>query len=278
MMTMTWNDKLMMITTWNDDKLKQLTASKGLSEEAKAAVCMFMNCLRFNEIEPEEIHVCFDDDGVLHKWNQFEITIPAAYADMDEKARVDFINEEVYKRLGEKDYFYNLPCQQAMMDFAYMLHELGVDVKVISCSIDAYTDMQKYKALSEQMPWLDKKDIYLLPDGRGKMKYLYLPEDIREAMDDITILIDDHTPNCRGFNYYGDSHNTLAIKCINDINGNGKNGSKSWKGLTLPYNDIGTAFYSLREGVDAVMKEREKERKEKEQEQLDNDTCDTYDR
>ena len=57
-MTMTWNDKLMMITTWNDDKLKQLTASKGLSEEAKAAVCMFMNCLRFNEIEPEEIHVC----------------------------------------------------------------------------------------------------------------------------------------------------------------------------------------------------------------------------
>ena len=107
------------------------------------------------------------------------------------------------------------------------------------------------------------------------MKYLYLPEDIREAMDDITILIDDHTPNCRGFNYYGDSHNTLAIKCINDINGNGKNGSKSWKGLTLPYNDIGTAFYSLREGVDAVMTMvHTAETKE----QLDNDTCDTYDR
>ena len=63
-MTMTWNDKLMMITTWNDDKLKQLTASKGLSEEAKAAVFeyiwIFYNRRRIHEangyLTPEEYY------------------------------------------------------------------------------------------------------------------------------------------------------------------------------------------------------------------------------
>ena len=251
------------------DKLEHIPLIKTLSEPARAAANMFVNCLRFNEIDTEEVHVCFDDDGVLHKWNQFEIAIPAAYADMDEKARADYINQEVYKRLGEKDYFYNLPCQQTMMDFAYILHKLGIDVKVVSCSIDAYTDSQKYKALSEQMPWLDKKDIILIPDGMGKNKYLYLPDEIREAREDVTILIDDHTPNCRGFLHYGDSYNTTAVKCLNDINGNGKNGSKSWKKHMLTYNDIGSAFRALQESIDDVVKTREKIREEELEEERD---------
>ena len=231
---------------------------KDLSKEAQAAINMFINCLCFHGIDAEDLHVCFDDDGVLHKWNEFQIPIPAEYADMDEKMRADFINKEIYKRLGEKDYFYKLPKQQTMMDFAYLLHELGVDVKVVSCSIDAYTDSQKYKALSEQMPWLNKEDIILIPDGKGKEKYLYLPNEIRGEKECVTVLIDDHTPNCRGFMQYGDSYSSIAVKCLNDINGNGKNGSESWKGLTLPYNDIGMAFRSLQESVDTVLKVREK--------------------
>lgn len=252
-----------------NDKLEHIPMIKTLNEPARAAASMFASCLRFNGIDAEEVHVCFDDDGVLHKWNQFEIAIPAEYADMDEKARTDYINQEVYKRLGTKDYFYNLPRQQTMMDFAYILHELGVDVKVVSCSIDAYTDSQKYKALSEQMSWLDKKDIILIPDGMGKNKYLYLPEEIREAREDVTILIDDHTPNCRGFLHYGDSYNTTAVKCLNDINGNGKNGSKRWKRHTLTYNDIGSAFRALQESIDDVVKTREKVREEELEEEKD---------
>lgn len=246
-MTMIWNDKV-----------EQLAKKMPLSEETQAAIGMFLNSLRFNGIDAEEVHVCFDDDGVLHKWNQFDITIPPEYADMDEAERTDFINKEVYKRLGAKDYFYNLPRQQKVMDFAYLLHELGVDVKVVSCSIDTYTDDQKYRALSEQMPWLDSENIILLPDGMGKNKLFYLPQELRDAKDDVIILIDDHTPNCRGFMQYGDSSNTIAVKCLNDINGKGKNGAKSWKGPVMNYDNIGSAFNALHESISQIVKTREK--------------------
>ena len=57
------------------DKLEHIPMIKTLSEPAKAAANMFVNCLRFNGIGTEEVHVCFDDDGVLHKWNQFHYQV-----------------------------------------------------------------------------------------------------------------------------------------------------------------------------------------------------------
>ena len=86
---------------------------KDLSMEAQAAINMFINCLCFHGIDAEDLHVCFDDDGVLHKWNEFQIPIPAEYADMDEKMRADFINKEVKSEIRFLfiNIFFNLICK-----------------------------------------------------------------------------------------------------------------------------------------------------------------------
>lgn len=175
------------------------------------------------ETEKSKIHIYFDDDGVLHKWNHISVDIPAEYMDKTEEERSKYISDEVYKVLLSDNYFKNLPVQQSMVDLAKALFDLGYDVQVLSCSINADTSRQKMASLKECMPWLPVEKIILLPDGLGKEKYKYIPEEI---LTDNHLLIDDHTPNCTAFTQGLPEQHMDAIKCRNDVNG--KNGT--WRG------------------------------------------------
>lgn len=171
-------------------------------------------------IDPADIHVHFDDDGVLHKWNNIQVDVPESYADMRPEEQARYMHDAVYSILLSPGYYRNLPVQQGMVDFAYALHEYGFDVRILSCSINADTSRQKMESIGEYMPWMPPEKITLLPDGNGKHKYCFLTDDCLHR--GVNFLIDDHTPNCIGFEERGG----MAFKCMNDVNG--KNGT--WKG------------------------------------------------
>lgn len=175
----------------------------------------------------ERIHLFFDDDGVLHKWNDIQVEIPEAYVEMSDVEKAAYIKREVYQVLTSQNYYARLPVYQKTVDLLTALHAAGFDIKILSCSINADTSRQKLLSIREHLPWLNQEDIVLLPDGMGSKKAAYIP---RDCYGDINILCDDHTPNCVGFAQFGEDNPEFgqfaAIKYINDVNGNGG----TWQG------------------------------------------------
>ena len=170
-------------------------------------------------INPADIHIHFDDDGVLHQWNDIRVEVPESYADMSRQEQAAYMHHAIYSVLLSPGYYRNLPVQQNMVDFAHALHEYGFDVRVLSCSINADTSRQKMESIGECMPWLPPDKITLLPDGKGKQKMAFISP---ACINGVNFLIDDHTPNCLAFEEQGG----MALKCINGVNG--KNGT--WRG------------------------------------------------
>ena len=203
-------------------------------------------------MQKDKIHIYFDDDGVLHKWQNISVEIPEAYMDMSDADKAQYVKQEVYAVLTGENYYYNLPVQSSMAELATALHEEGYDIRILSCSINDDTSRQKMASLKECLPWITPDLITLLPDGLGSRKALYVPETCKQ---DINLLIDDHTPNCTAFRNYWGSGTFDAIKCINDVNGL----HGTWRGLKV---DIGHPLAQNRMLVEDAIHVLEKVHKE----------------
>lgn len=178
-------------------------------------------------VSPENICICFDDDGVLHEWRNLKIDVPESYTDMTKEEQDIYMHDEVYKQLLSPGYYRNLKPVSGMTSLTKELVRLGFDVRVLSCSINDNTDGQKHESLGECVPWIPKENIILIPDGEGRKKYDYLPDDVKEGK--LVILVDDHTPNCVAFETAGGT----AVKCMNDVNGKGG----TWQGTKVYADD-----------------------------------------
>lgn len=201
-----------------NQKGKQIMNSEALRQELLAL-----------DIKPEDLHVYVDMDGTLYEWRNLSVDIPSDFEDMGEEARDAYIHREIYKQLLTPGYYKSLAPYPEMLSFATALHEAGVDIRILSCSINFQTDAEKRFALSRDLPWLTEDAITFVPDGQGEEKAYYLPN-IADApryytKDALHVLIDDHTANCKAFEgaivwgTYGELlHNFSAIKCVNDIN------------------------------------------------------------
>ena len=192
-------------------------------------------------MQSSDVHIYFDDDGVLHKWNNFTLDDPDPYLDLTPQERDTFIIDQIYQHLLAPDYFRNLPVQQCMADLATALHNQGYHVQALSCSINTDTDRQKYDSIPKCLPWIEKRDIILIPDGKGCDKASYLPME----NNGIHILIDDHTPNCNAF----ERHGYIAVKCKNDINSKGG----SWRGSFVYYDDLDASLISIQSIITSHM-------------------------
>lgn len=138
-----------------------------------------------------------DMDGTLAKWEDATI-------------------EETFK----PGYFLHREICVPMARTIKKMITLGHDVRILS-SVYNERVVEEKKLWLKKIAALDIKAVFV-PYGENKSDH------IQAKADEFHVLIDDHTPNLNAWSRIG-----FGIKFLNGINGNGKNGKKSWNGAII---------------------------------------------
>lgn len=140
-----------------------------------------------SQIHSEHPSVYFDIDGVLGKW----------YADARGYSSLDEIIDP------RNHYFRDIEPHPAAIELARVLCDKGADVCIISAA-DINTIRDKWEWISENLPFINKDNIFFCPLGADKADYV-------KGNSDYSVLIDDYNVNL-------DAWRGTAMKAINTVN------------------------------------------------------------
>lgn len=195
--------------------------------------------------------ICFDMDGTLAEWKNLHIDI-----EQEEDADPENLQKKIYDILMTPGYWRNLCPYSYVVGLADTLRKEGYEVYILSCAITKAAEREKKAWIHKYLPGFREDHILFLPDGMGDRKFQIFSRKYPLEPGASYILIDDHTPNCIGWQHSdNDAH---AIKLFNDING--KNGI--WQDQCLFYDDrnMESSFLQILEELE---QERDYERDEK---------------
>lgn len=146
----------------------------------------------------DEVSRAYDERLINRNINRFrnkgysarDITI---YFDLDNTLALFNVKgeqEQALINMYNKGFYENLYCFPEVPSVLYQLKASGFNVKILSSCIDTpYCKREKRKWVKKYLPFIDSKDIILLPNGEQKSKYI---KNVERA-----ILVDDYCENLK---------------------------------------------------------------------------------